>query len=78
VDESPAAEQERARLRQVVDLVRQALRGTGGARVVRADSGWEMSADGVIGAPAAWDEQDLRREVGAPVAGWGSSRHRGR
>lgn len=75
MDETLLAEQERARLRRVVDLMRRALRGTSVARVVQADSGWVMSADGVIGAPAAGDEQDLRREGDNPVAGWGY-RHR--
>jgi hypothetical protein len=56
VDETLVAKRERARLRQVVDLVRQGLRGTTRARVASPDTGWAMSADGVIGAPAEGDE----------------------
>lgn len=56
MDETPVAEQERARLRRVVDLMRRELRGTTVARGAQADTGWVMSADGVIGPPAAEDE----------------------
>jgi hypothetical protein len=63
VDETLVAEQERVRLRRVVDLMRQALRGTSGPRAVQADTGWVMSADGVIGAPAPANEQP-------PSRGW--------
>jgi hypothetical protein len=56
VDETLTAERERARLRRVVDQARQGLRGTTEAPVARPDTGWAMSADGVIGAPAEGDE----------------------
>lgn len=56
MDETLVAEQERARLRRVVDRIGQALRGTSGAPVAQTDTGWVMSADGVIGAPAPGDE----------------------
>lgn len=56
MDETLVAERERARLRQVVDLVRRGLRGTTGAEGARPTIGWVMSGDGVIGAPAEGDE----------------------
>ncbi|WP_367129434.1 hypothetical protein [Saccharothrix sp. HUAS TT1] len=56
MDETLVAQRERARLRQVVDLVRRGLRATTGARGARPEPGWVMSSDGVIGAPSAADE----------------------
>lgn len=56
MDETPAAVRERARLRRVVDQARQGLRRRTEAPVARPDTGWAMSADGVIGAPAEGDE----------------------
>ncbi|MFE2757487.1 hypothetical protein ACFXGA_36355 [Actinosynnema sp. NPDC059335] len=56
MDETLVAERERAKLRRVVDLVRRGLR-SGTTRGARPDRGWVMSADGVIGAPAAADDQ---------------------
>ncbi|MFC6092199.1 hypothetical protein Q5530_30240 [Saccharothrix sp. BKS2] len=52
MDETLVAERDRARLRRVVDQVRRGLRGASGARGGRSETGWVMSADGVIGAPA--------------------------
>ncbi|MEU4745332.1 hypothetical protein AB0G02_33385 [Actinosynnema sp. NPDC023658] len=52
MDETLVAERERAKLRRVVDLVRRGLRTTTAVRGSRSDTGWVMSADGVIGAPA--------------------------
>ncbi len=56
MDETLVAERERVRLRQAVDLARRGLRGTTGPKCAPPDTGWVMSADGVIGAPAEGDE----------------------
>ncbi|GAA1288706.1 hypothetical protein [Saccharothrix xinjiangensis] len=52
MDETLVAERDRARLRRVVDQVRRGLRVAGCTRGARPETGWVMSADGVIGAPA--------------------------
>lgn len=57
MDETLVAERDRAKLRRVVDLVRRGLRSGPAPRGARPDRGWVMSADGVIGAPAATDDQ---------------------
>ena len=57
MDETLVAERERARLRRVVDLARRGLRGTTATKCARPDTGWVMSADGVIGAPEEGDDQ---------------------
>lgn len=56
MNETAVTERDRARLRRVVDQVRRGLRGKGGGRGAGAEAGWVMSADGVIGAPAAVEE----------------------
>ncbi|WP_153278583.1 hypothetical protein [Saccharothrix syringae] len=56
MDETAVAARDRARLRRVVDLARRGLRGRAGAVGRRSESGWVMSADGVIGAPGAGEE----------------------
>jgi hypothetical protein len=56
VDETLVSERDRASLRRVVDLVRHGLRGKAASRGGRPETGWVMSADGVIGAASTGDE----------------------
>lgn len=56
MNETLVAKRERARLRRVMDPARRGSRETTEAREARPDTGWVMSDDGVIGAPAEDDD----------------------